>query len=172
MSDSEYTFASDAAEKAATKASLTLADFSPGGSGSGGNVTKADVDEKVAERESGNASSEDATTGAPTSPSEAEAKEPDARNPQPDPGPQNPPPRDEDHVPDASLETAEVVGLEDGPSLRERDHLEGCPMHKGRVESFSTVAPKVVGLDGIVEKPARRVKVTRCVDCGGQRVED
>lgn len=52
----------------------------------------------------------------------------------------------------------------DAPEMRERDHLEGCPAE--RVESFPNRKPPMGGM------PARDVIVTRCMDCGEQRVKE
>ncbi len=58
-------------------------------------------------------------------------------------------------------------------TLPERDHLEGCPM--SRVERYEAARPgKVVLLaNGQAARASdTTVIVTRCVECGGERVTD
>lgn len=58
-----------------------------------------------------------------------------------------------------------------GPELAERYHLEGCPSE--RIERYPAGKPrKVVDENGNVAVAQRTVIVTRCVDCGGERVTD
>lgn len=58
--------------------------------------------------------------------------------------------------------------------LRERDHMDGCPLildesrTAGRVEAYSEVRPA----NPARAEPAKTVTVARCIECGGARYMD
>jgi hypothetical protein len=57
--------------------------------------------------------------------------------------------------------------------LRERDHLENCPLVEderraiGRVEAYNEVRPANLKVGRMVPEP---VTVARCIECGGSRL--
>lgn len=52
--------------------------------------------------------------------------------------------------------------------LRERDHLDGCPVYGstvGRVEAYAATRPA----NPAAARPAQTMTVARCIECGGTR---
>lgn len=166
-----YQFASEAAAAAAQEKGYSIEQLSPG-SGSGGNVTKSDVD--------GYEGDPALTPGAP-----AAQAGPPVTGANEAPGTGTPGPLDMELGGDAPVDPpgADPSGVDEdgkaaGLAMRERDHAENCP---GRVdedgkdvavETYFVTKPPVKDPDGMVLEPARRVEVARCVECGGQRIGD
>lgn len=163
-------FASDAAAELASEKGVTLEQIGTG-SGSGGNVTKADVE--AYEGEPKLKPGEPAATAGPPASGANEA-----------PGTGVPGPADMELggapiVDPPGLDPRGAESKGDALEMRERDHQEDCPATRvvdgeevSSVESFTVLKPPVKDGDGGVVVRAHDVRVARCVECGGQRVDD
>ena len=61
-----------------------------------------------------------------------------------------------------------VTATKEPAVLADRYHLENCPQPEGRVEEFDATRPPRPAKG----EAAQTMTVTRCMECGGQRVRE